>query len=271
MPAHRHPSPALLALVTVLALLLTACGGDDDAPDKPGVGSGTQDEPSTSEAAPDPGYGVPELGECHRLTEAQSRASVDASKPVDCDSAHTSVVAYVGYVPVAVTPKTPVPERAALGMRVCEPAYRKVVGGTLADRATSILTWTLFTPGQDQLERGARWVRCDVVARSGSTLVRLPAKPPLLGSGVPEELRVCQTASGTDVSCGQQHAFRVQSVYRAAGNAYPAAPGYTATARARCAQLTGGIGGFWQPPSRGGWASGDRFIRCLAPTGAPTA
>ena len=42
----------------------------------------------------------------------------------------------------------------------------------------SILTWTLFTPGQDELERGARWVRCDVVARSGNKLVRAAGRHP---------------------------------------------------------------------------------------------
>ena len=62
--------------------------------------------------------------------------------------------------------------RRAIGKRLCEPAYRKLAGGTVADRATSLLTWTLFTPSSDQLERGARWVRCDVLARSGESAGR---------------------------------------------------------------------------------------------------
>src|SRR5699024_695197 len=110
----------------------------------------------------------------------------------------------------------------ALGKRLCQPAYQKVVGGTLADRATSILTWTLFTPDQAQLERGARWVRCDVLARSGNKLVRLPPVSPMLSAGVPEALRICQDAAGADVSCTQKHEFRVEAVFRVVGRAYPA-------------------------------------------------
>jgi hypothetical protein len=93
---------------------------------------------------------------------------------VKCSGMHTTVVAFVGYVPKPVTPTTPLAKRKALGKRLCEPAYRRYAGGTLADRATSILTWTLFTPGQAQLKRGARWVRCDVLARSGDQLIPLP-------------------------------------------------------------------------------------------------
>ncbi len=146
---------------------------------------------------------------------------------------------------------------------MCEPAYRKLAGGTVSDRATSLLTWTLFTPSQAQLERGARWVRCDVLARSGDQLVPLPDAKPLLAKGVPESLRVCQTETGADVSCSRPHAFRVEAVYAASGSAYPDAAAYTAAARARCQQLMGD-GGYWQPPSRAGWKAGDQFIRCLS-------
>jgi hypothetical protein len=199
------------------------------------------------------------------MTGAQSRASVAAGRLVGCDKEHTSLVAHVGLVPRPVTPRTPLAKRRALRARVCEPAYRRVVGGTLADRATSILTWTMFTPGQDQLERGARWIRCDVIARSGNQLVELPPGQPLLRQGVPEPLRICQDAAGADISCALPHSYRVQAVYRAPESAYPDPTAYTAVARARCGELMGVFGGFWQPPSREGWADGDRFIRCLSP------
>jgi hypothetical protein len=187
---------------------------------------------------------------------------------VSCKSNHTSVVAHVGFMRAPVTPETPVGKRQKLGKKLCEPAYRRIAGGTLADRAMSILTWTLFTPGQAELERGARWVRCDVIARSGATLVRLPTRTPLLARGIPDDLRVCQTVTGNDVSCGQPHAFKVAAVFLASAAPgprpkYPDVQAYTATARARCQQLTGEEGGYWQPPSRVGWNAGDHFIRCL--------
>ncbi len=265
-----------LALALALALLVSGCGGSE-APaktDDPGTSTdegGSGDDPTgggDDEPAPDPGYQAARIGQCYRISGAQSRASVAAGRLVKCARQHTSVVAHVGYLPRAVTPKTPLARRRTLGTRVCEPAYRRVVGGTLADRATSILTWTLFTPGQDQLERGARWIRCDVIARTGNQLVDLPPGQPLLKQGVPEALRVCQDAAGADISCARPHSYRVEAVYRAAGSVYPDPTTYTAMARSRCQELMGVFGGFWQPPSREGWAAGDRFIRCLSPQAA---
>lgn len=279
-----------LAMALTLALLVSGCGGSEKPAAGDKGGSTTTDkkddatadatadptadptadatadpaDPADEEPAPDPGFGAARAGQCFQMTPAQSRASVATSPKVRCQGQHNTVVAYVGYVPRAVTPKTRLVQRRALGNRVCEPAYRKLVGGTLADRATSILTWTMFTPGQAQLQRGARWVRCDVVARSANQLVPLPAGQPLLAAGVPEQLRVCQNEEGADISCSRPHAFRVDAVYRAVGEAYPRTETYTVTARARCKELTSKDGGYWQPPSEEAWKAGDRFIRCLA-------
>lgn len=270
-----RPAVVLRGLTAALAvaLLVTACGGKGDpggGQDKsPAKSTGGSQQTGDAEPAPDPGFQAPKVAECHRMTPRQSRASVSTSPRVSCRGNHNTVVVFVGYVPRAVTPKTPLAQRRTLGRRFCEPAYRKAVGGTLTDRATTILTWTMFTPGQTQLERGARWVRCDVLARSGNQLVPLPARQPLLRQGVPEQLRICQDNTGVDLSCARPHAYRVEAVYRIVGNAYPDAQGYTPVARDRCKELTGKFGGFWQPPSKAGWQAGDRFIRCLAPTPTP--
>ena len=280
MPAHRHRrTPAArpqrfaraLALPLVVALLVTGCGGQEKEPkaaekEPSAAADPTASESVEEEVAPDPGYGAPQVGRCYRLTSAQSLAPVTSRARVGCDNKHTSVVAHVGFVKKAVTAETPLAKRRTIGKRVCEPAYRKLAGGTVSDRATSLLTWTLFTPSQEQLERGARWVRCDVLARSGDQLVSLPDAKPLLGKGVPESLRVCQTETGADVSCSQPHVFRVEAVYPASGDAYPDAARYTAAARTRCKELMGKDGGYWQPPSQAGWKSGDRFVRCLSRT-----
>jgi len=269
-PAARQRLWAVLALPLVVALLVSGCGGKDEPKAKEKENdAAAATEPSESksaeeEIAPDPGYGAPVPGRCYRISAGRSLAPVTRGSRVKCSSKHTTVVARVAYTPRAVTSKTPLAKRRAIGKRLCEPAYLRVAGGTVADRATSLLTWTLFTPSRDQLERGARWVRCDVLARSGDQLVPLPDSKPLLKQGVPESLRVCQTASGADVSCSQTHAFRVEAVFAAPPGVYPDPVRYTAAARSRCKQLTGNDGGYWQPPSKPGWRSGDRFVRCLS-------
>jgi hypothetical protein len=195
------------------------------------------------------------------MTSTQSRASVAAGRKVGCRRPHTTVVAFVGYVAKSVTPLTPVAERRAVARKVCRPAFRAIAGGTDVDRAESLLTWTLFTPGQDQLERGARWVRCDVLARNAGTLVPLPATTPLLARGVPEALRVCLSQGDADVSCAGPHAYRVAAVFQAVGSSYPGID--TQQARVRCRELTKTPGGYFQLPARAGWAAGDHFVRCL--------
>jgi len=280
MPAHRHRlthvarAPRLaraLALALVVALLMAGCGGKDQGPkgskkDPAGAAKPSASASAAEEAAPDPGYGAPQVGRCYRLSPAETLAPVASSRPVSCSKKHTTVIAQIGYVKKAVTSNTPLAKRRAIGKRFCGPAYGKLAGGTVPDRATSLLTWTLFTPSRDQLDRGARWVRCDVLARSGESLVALPDRKPLLGKGVPESLRVCQTEAGADVACSRPHAFRVEAVYAAPEGAYPDPNRYTATARSRCEELMGKAGGYWQPPSEAGWKAGDRYIRCLSRT-----
>lgn len=262
----------VLALVVALA---TACGAGS-APKKSGASptphptagaatSASAPRQQGSAPAPDPGYQAPVVGSCHAMGWAESVASVATSRSVRCKGPHTSVVAYVGYVRRPVTPTTPLEQRRKLAAKVCEPAFRHVVGGTSLDRASSVLTWAFFTPGQAELVRGARWVRCDVVARSGTELIGLPSTEPLLKGGLPEGLRICEDRSGADVSCARPHAYRVAAVFSALGRAFPGAA-FTVSARARCRQLTKTFGGFWQPPSREGWAAGDRTIRCLVPS-----
>ena len=289
MSAHRHHrtrrgnraiprrlAPVLVASVA-LSLLLAGCGRDEQEPrarasSTPSPSAEPTASPSSSaspgsEAALDPESGAPEVGSCYRLSPAQSRASVPGARRVSCRKPHTSVVAHIGFLRKAVTPRTPLDQRRALGRRLCAPALQRLAGGTVVDRASSLLTWTLFTPGRAALESGARWVRCDVLARSGDGLVRLPSTRPLLSRGVPEPLRVCQDDQGRDVSCGEPHRFRVAAVFRAVGQEYPQGDAFTAQARDRCLELTDEPGGFWQPPSESGWRVGDRFIRCLTRTG----
>jgi hypothetical protein len=244
----------------VLALVLGGCGGHEKGAAK-GGGSPSSTASTSDAPALDPGFGVPKVGQCFRMTAAQAKASVAAPARVRCQAPHTTVVAYVGYVAKAVTPLTSVAERRALGTKVCEPAFRALVGGTVIDRAQSLLTWTLFTPGQRQLARGARWVRCDVLAPSGSTLVPLPGSTPILAKGVPDIVRTCQTKDAVDVTCAGPHVYRVAGVFQAPGTTYPGIS--TAVARARCHDLTQAFGGFFQVPSQAGWDAGDRFVRCL--------
>ena len=281
MPERRHA--ALLVVAVVLALLLGACsasepgdsgnsGGSGDGgtsaggQESPGSGSGSAGSSPSEEPPPPPmpRFGAGQVGQCHRMTYRQTHSPITRRRATPCSGPHTTTVAYVGLVRRALTTRTPLARRRAVANRVCRPAFRRMVGGTPELRAASLLTWTFFVPSQAQLQRGARWIRCDVLARSGNRLVPLPFDRPVLRNGLPEQLRICQTPEGADVSCARPHAFRVAGVFRAPGEVYPG-PAFAAVARDRCEVLIGQPGGYWQPPSPQGWAQGDRFVRCLTP------
>ncbi len=258
------------AAVLVAALVLAACGGQEEPKAQPG--SSSPGSPSSTEsssgvpappARPLPRYGMPRPAQCFRSTAGQLRSTVSTATPVDCPRQHTTVVAYAGVVKPAVTSRTPAARRLKIARRLCVPAFRRAVGGSKADRAMTLLGWTMFNPSTEQLARGARWVRCDVFAQSGGQLVPLPEKLPILRRGIPEVLRVCQGEDGADISCGRPHVFRVEKVFEV--GSYPG-PAYERAARDRCDQLMG-PGGYWQPPSREGWDAGDHFVRCLSRKG----
>ena len=273
MPAHRHRrtpvarAPRLaraLALSLVVALLVAGCGGKDEKPKASKKDASAAAEPSASEsadeeAAPDPGYGAPRGGSVLPAVTGQSLAPVTSSRGSSASSKHTTVVAHVGYVPKAVTANTRWPSggRSASGCASRRtgswPAGRSPTGRPRCSpgrcsppRRTSSSAARAGCGVTSSRAAATSWSRCRTRSRCWS-------------KGVPESLRVCQTAAGVDVSCSRPHVFRVEAVYAASGSAYPDPARYTAAARTRCKELMGKDGGYWQPPSRGRLEGGDRL------------
>ena len=247
---------ASLAVLLALLLLVTGCGGHGSTSGPRAAGLVERARASSARerpARPDPGAGVPKVGQCSRMTAAQVARVACPGAGSAASGQHTTVVAYVGYAATAVTPLTPVAERRAAGQAVCQPAYRALSAAPSPTAPQSLLTWTLFTPGQAELEarrplgplRRARAQR-----RPPGAAARDQPDPGRRRAG---ELRVCQTKAGVDVSCAEPHFFRVEAVFQAPGATYP---GVTLRWRAdRCCQLIDSLGGYFQPPSRAGWAA----------------
>ena len=205
-------------MVLCLALLLTACAGVGNRltsgatkdPKEPSTGrNGTKPAPEQAGRGPGVRGGAGRASASWSSPRSRGPRWRAAARSAARAAHHRGGVRRLP--PPSRSPRSRrSPSGAALGKRFCEPAYRRVVGGTLADRATSILTWTLFTPSQAQLERGARWVRCDVLARGGTEADRRSRRPHHCSAqGVPEQLRVCQDEQGRDISCSIPHAYRV--------------------------------------------------------------
>ena len=80
---------------------MAGCGGKDEEPKAGKKDPAAAAEPSASasaaeEAAPDPGYGAPQVGRCYRLSPAETLAPVTSSRRVSCSKKHTTVIAHIG-------------------------------------------------------------------------------------------------------------------------------------------------------------------------------
>lgn len=211
----------------------------------------------------------PANGVCYRLTSDELTRSSSSAAPVPCTRAHTTRTIFVG---------TGGPPAAACPGRLAE-----FLGGSVTTRRLSRFEVAWFRPTPAQLQRGARWFRCDLVAfavRDG--LLRLPGQHL---HGVLDRPRaldaygLCGTAAPGSarfgrVICGRSHSWRAVRVVGLRGG--PAYPGVGAVrvagtrscqeaARARAGrQLRFRYG--WEWPTADQWAAGQHFGYCWVPS-----
>ncbi|WP_370618922.1 septum formation family protein [Mumia qirimensis] len=278
---HRVIVRALGALTAVLTVGLTACTGDgsSDEPDATGTTSSPSASP-TPTAAP-----RPVVDACYRLTPAQlDEAQLDVA-PVPCTQPHTTQTYLVAMLPDEVDPADGAAVATAAD-RGCRAALRPYLRATPARLALSRATYAWFVPSDDDLEAGARWLRCDVaVSRSDTTLLPLPVKAHglLRNDGALDRYGRCARTGRAGIAAGEggracalPHTWRAVAARRlgAARDAYPGGAAVRQDVLSRCEQpareftdnSTADIDVGWLPPSRAAWASGDRFGLCWTRT-----
>lgn len=234
-PSRRRPSSQALAarlcgVLSVGAVLLTACSGD--AAPKPPTG---------------PGPGLPVVGACRVLTAADIEPSSNNTPTVPCSSPHTSVTIAVESFPAAqITNKNL--SSGALGnqaLQRCTAAWKRTVGGNRTSQHTALLGLAYYLPNQVQLSKGARWFRCDLVlgGQDGLPLQNLPAKVDgLLDPPVPESVQACRTTpdftTGHAVPCDQHHVLKaIGTAPLPGGTTFPGQAALRAASAKRCTQV----------------------------------
>jgi len=278
--------PARLVALVAVALLATSCtgsSGDPTAESSPGSPQSTQSSPTTPPPPPPP---APKTGECRRLTFADISRYSDSTEPVPCDKGHTAYTFAVTRLPTDVAVEgvdlgnRAIQDAAAEG---CRDAYTEFIGGDAATRARSRLTVTYFLPPQQGYDRGADWVRCDVVAlRTPEDLAPLPTalRGFLDDDAALDDYGVCSVgAPGTKdfelVMCAHRHSYRAVAALRLGANdeAYPGRDVTLVQGRQRCEKLVadelGVSGGYtfgWTFPTPADWDDGQRFGFCWTQT-----
>ncbi|WP_185995852.1 septum formation family protein [Nocardioides campestrisoli] len=276
---------ALPSLACAVALALVGCtsGGGDSSPSEPSESRSSSSSPSaappeTPSAAP----ARPRAGRCYRLDSREALASAAEAPPVSCRSAHTAVTYSTGFL--ELDPADPAGALDSPRVRrqvapTCQRRLARFLGGSLEQRRLSLLTRVWFTPSPAQVEQGARWFRCDVIAaQSDDRLLALPRPNRLRGilraPGPRNAFATCGTARpGTPafrrVACSRRHSWRAVASVSLGQGAYPPRaqifrrmdPRCTAAARARARNK---FSFTWaeERPTRAQWSAGRRYGLC---------
>ncbi len=288
--------PVLLASAVLVLTGCTAGAGDPGAstPSSTASPSSAQSSSSSSPAGesgdttPEPTSAppAPRAPTCYRLTFAQLPRTSNDSDPVPCTERHDAQTIHVDRFDTNAAGETiPVDSdraRAQLS-RTCTRRKAAFLGGTREARNLSRFEVVWFSPTPQQVEDGADWFRCDLVALAGDdTLHRLP--PPRRAAGLLDRddalatYGLCGTAKpGTErferVICARRHSWRAIGTIRLPGPArYPG----TATIRRlgdqpcrdRVSDLADDPLEFeygWEWPTREQWRNGQRFGYCWSP------
>ena len=275
-------SSAMVAAAVLALLTLVGCSGAgttsgaDTTTDRRTGSQPTRTTHTTPAADP------PEVGECRALTFADISRYADDSPVRSCTGEHTSYTFAVEDLPsdVAFTGVQIQNDAVqAAAAETCTSRFTAYIGGDARTRTLARLTTTYFVADQEDFDRGAHWVRCDVVAlQSASSLAPLPRRlEHILDTGKAlDDYGVCSdgdpgSADSALVMCTQPHTFRAVTALRLGGSddPYPGADATRADGESECkdfiADLLGVTGGFtygWTYPSATDWSGGQRFGYC---------
>ena len=202
-----------------LLLTLTGCSAPSSQDQPPAAGTAPSVTPSPS---PDP---APRVGQCHRLTWDQAVSPVHEGRAVPCRTAHTAQTYYVGSLRLGrlTVDAAPVQERVA---RACTRRLGAHVGADQRALRLTMVQPIWFTPSLEQVDLGADWFRCDVVALEGhEQLRRLPRQT--RGIATDPAVAMCGTAAPGSagfqrVACARAHQWRAVASIDLPGDRYPA-------------------------------------------------
>jgi hypothetical protein len=269
----------------VVTLALAACSANALS-NPPSTTSASTPTPAPKSHTPPAAAPAPAVGTCRQLVySAISRYSNDDAT-VPCAKPHTSYTFAVQTIPSDVAvPGASIGNKSIqdAASATCRTAFNRFIGGDPATRALSRLSVTYFLPAQADYNRGARWVRCDVVAlKTARELAQLPRSVAGLldHPAALDDYGVCSqgvpgAADAALVMCTEKHSYRALVTLRLGGDAasYPGVTVAGKDGQRRCsayiADKLGKAGGYtfsWTYPTATDWAAGQRFGYCWEQT-----
>lgn len=266
--------------VALAGVLLGLTGCSASAPESTPTRPVSPTSPSATTApAPPPAATArprPRAGACYDLTYRQALAPTSGVAPVPCASGHTTRTYLVATLPEVQDGHLLAVDsgRVQQGVaRTCRAHFAAYVGGTSLQRRLSLLRPVWFTPSLGEADRGADWLRCDVVALSGSGLAPLAVDP----KGKPDAYALCGTAQPgtkdfTRVLCRDAHSWRAVSTVDLSGRRYPGEQAARSRAAGPCrqegaARAADPLSYQWgsEVPTRAQWQAGTTWATCWVP------
>ncbi|WP_168929794.1 septum formation family protein [Nocardioides sp. GY 10127] len=229
---HRGALPALPRLLALLLGLLLG----------PVLGLLALASPVT---AADAWAGAPSEGDCYRATFKQVYQAALNIDAVPCKKTHQVVVLKTGLLPADTDWSDETAVLAEIGDR-CDPSFAKVYGSpTTAFR--TLYGAFIFRPTDAQLDRGARWYRCDMtLLKSDAALAPLPATllkvtAANVGRASRRSVGRCVSAKYATTLCSHAHVARATGTFVAkklSKNDSKAAKQVAKKTKAQCPRLT---------------------------------
>lgn len=249
---------ALLGLPAALALAVLAAGCTSGPAEPPSSYAGEAATPP-----PDPASGVPEQGTCRQLRELTSGTTADDAPAVDCMAPHTAYTLAVGRLDAGVDAVD-----ADLAARTCRQELVDALGVRAAELDGTLLEAVWSRPSEEDWEQGARWFRCDLVARDIETdrLLELPEGAPPYRPRLPDAVSRCirevTGSQGRFVTCDRRHDYRWAGSVDAGVDRRPGRARARSLAERLCERFVE-AGAFWFTwPTGAAWSAGDRRISC---------
>lgn len=247
----------------------------------------TSPEPTTAEPTPtpppEPKQPTPVARECRRLprSEALLAVALRPGRGVPCVKAHNAQTYFVGRLDGGARTAAQRGNRERVYAQASGRCRRNLVawlGGDGADLALSQFKFVVGVPSPDDLAAGARWLRCDVVARRTlSSFLALPRSTAgILTTAKAAQYHVCvkgDIAQAKTVVCRLPHRWRGATAVRlgSAGAAFPGGKVVTARMRSTCETqvrnylgTTSAFSYGWIRPTRSLWQRGERYGICFA-------
>ncbi len=275
-----------LAALVLTAALAGGCSAE------PGPGAAPTPTPTSTSVSPTAGATrtaparpptPPGEDTCHSLTYRQAVAPTAGVAVVACAAEHTSQTFHVGTLDRALGGRLLAVDARRLqeeAATVCPDRLAAFVGGTEEQRRLSMLRSVWFTPSVDQSDRGADWLRCDVVAVAAPETL-LPVTGRLDGVldtvAGRDRFGMCGTSEpGTSgfrrVACSTDHSWRALRTVGLPAGEYPGeaaaqSAGETPCTDAARAAADDPLDFEWgyEWPSADQWSAGQTYGLCWAP------